>query len=326
MAAATCSMSARPRTSRSASRLCAADRPRYPHRAHDRADPHAGIRRHPHRDRGAAARSQPDQAAAAALQRHAARRQIVSLYPDHLGSLGAANPETSRRALAAGPVLRPVRLGVGGQPHRQRLAARVSVALVQRSVLRKPHPAVFALSDQALLGAVHQGDRVPRLCGAGARGQCVPVRPQQDGQGPARRGHGESVHGARLRARRDLSRPSRGAVGDPIAAGHQSAHRRGGRRLCRASAGRLHLRRSVLLPHRAELGQPRLFSQGRQIARAGRSAVGVPGAVLRRQAAAAPDPDLARHRGPRRCSPRRSPPRAATRSKSRCRSAARRRI
>ncbi len=32
----------------------------------------------PHRDRGAAARSQSDQAAAAALQRAAARRQVVS--------------------------------------------------------------------------------------------------------------------------------------------------------------------------------------------------------------------------------------------------------
>ena len=119
-----------------------------------------------------------------------------------------------------------------------------------------------------------------RLCGAGARGQRVPVRPQQVGQGRARRGNGEGVHGARFRARRDLPRSSRGAVGDPIAAGHQSAHRRGGRRLCRASAGRLHLRRSVLLPHRAELGQPRLFSQSRQIARAGRSAFGLPGAIL----------------------------------------------
>ena len=53
------------------------------------------------RDRGAAARSQPDQAVAAALQRATARRQIVSLYPDHGRSLGAADPQTSRRAIAA---------------------------------------------------------------------------------------------------------------------------------------------------------------------------------------------------------------------------------
>ena len=40
-----------------------------------------GVRRHPHRDRGAAARSQPDQALAAALQRADAGRQVVPLHP-----------------------------------------------------------------------------------------------------------------------------------------------------------------------------------------------------------------------------------------------------
>ena len=49
------------------------------------------------RDRGAAARSQFDQAAEAALQRAAARRQVVSLYPDHQGPPGAANLQASRR-------------------------------------------------------------------------------------------------------------------------------------------------------------------------------------------------------------------------------------
>ena len=74
--------------------------------------------------------------------------------------------------------------------------------------------------------------------------------------------------------------------------------RRGSRRLCRASAGRLFLRRGVLFPHRAELGQPRLFSAGRPLAGAGGNPLRVPGAILRRQAAAAPDPDLASDRGP----------------------------
>ena len=50
------------------------------------------------RDRGAAARGQSDQAAASALQRAAARRQVVSLYPDHRRPLGAADPQASRRA------------------------------------------------------------------------------------------------------------------------------------------------------------------------------------------------------------------------------------
>src|SRR4029077_9458241 len=50
-----------------------------------------------------------------------------------------------------------------------------------------------------------------------------------------------------------------GAVGDPGAAGHQSARCRGCRRVRRAPAGRLLVRRGVLLPHRTELGQPRLL-------------------------------------------------------------------
>ena len=58
----------------------------------------AGIRLDRDRDRGAAARSQPDQAAAPALQRAAARRQVVPLYPDHRRPLGAADPQASRRA------------------------------------------------------------------------------------------------------------------------------------------------------------------------------------------------------------------------------------
>ena len=66
-----------------------------------------------------------------------------------------------------------------------------------------------------------------------------------------------------------------------------------------APGRRLHLRRGVLLPHRPELGQPRLFPQGRPLARAGRGAGRVPGAVLRRQAVPALRLPLARHRGSR---------------------------
>ena len=83
--------------------LLCARRPRRcrPHRAHDRRDRDGGVRLDPHRDRGAAARSQPHQAAAAALQRAAARRQVVSLHPDHRRPLGAADLQASRRASPA---------------------------------------------------------------------------------------------------------------------------------------------------------------------------------------------------------------------------------
>ena len=54
--------------------------------------------------------------------------------------------------------------------------------------------------------------------------------------------NGQSVHRARFRTRRDLSRSSVGALRDPVAPGHQSAEHRGSRRLRRASGRRLFLR------------------------------------------------------------------------------------
>ena len=62
--------------------LRAAGGPHQPHRPHDRGDRVDGVRHGPHRGRGAAARSQPDQALPPALQRAAARRQVVPLHPD----------------------------------------------------------------------------------------------------------------------------------------------------------------------------------------------------------------------------------------------------
>ena len=90
-----------------------------------------------------------------------------------------------------------------------------------------------------------------------------------------------------------------------VDAGHQSAQRRGGRRVRHPSGGRLQLHRGVLLPHRAELGQPRLFPEGRPLARAGRGAGRVPRAVLRRQAVPALHLALARRSRSARCWPRR---------------------
>ena len=92
---------------------------------------------------------------------------------------------------------------------------------------------------------------------------------------------------------------SGGAVGGHVAPGHQSAQRRGSRRVRRAPGRRLQLRRGVLLPHRAELGQPRLFPESRPHVRPRRDFERVPGAVLRRQAAAAAHPGVARLRGAR---------------------------
>ena len=88
-------------------------------------------------------------------------------------SLGAADPQASRRAVAARALFRAVRLGRRGQPHHHGAAARVSGALLHRFVLRKPHPAVPALSNPALLGALHRRDRFSRLYRTGARGDAI---------------------------------------------------------------------------------------------------------------------------------------------------------
>ena len=77
------------------------------------------------------------------------------------------------------------RFGLGRQPHHQRAATRVPASVMQRSVLREPNAALPAASDQTLFGAVHQRDRFWRIRRAGARGERVPVRPQQGGQGRA---------------------------------------------------------------------------------------------------------------------------------------------
>ena len=120
---ALCRQGAQPEEARR--QLYAPRRAERPHRAHDPRHRDDGFRAHAHRDRGAAARGQPHQAAAPALQRAAARRQVVPLHPDRRGSRGAGDHEASRRAAAEGQLFRAVRLGRRGRPHGQRAAEGV---------------------------------------------------------------------------------------------------------------------------------------------------------------------------------------------------------
>jgi excinuclease ABC subunit C len=66
-----------------------------------------GIRHHGDGIRGAAARSQPHQAAAPALQRAPARRQVPALHPRHRGRARAAADQASRRAQPQGRYFGP---------------------------------------------------------------------------------------------------------------------------------------------------------------------------------------------------------------------------
>ena len=141
--------------------LRARPRPFQPHHKDDRPDGEHGIRHHAHRDRGAAARGQSDQAPQAALQRADARRQVVPLYPDHRRPRGAGHLQASRRALAQGRLFRPLRLRRRGRPHHQCAAARLPAQDLHRQRLREPDaaPPMPALPDQALFRPLHRRDR-----------------------------------------------------------------------------------------------------------------------------------------------------------------------
>ncbi len=138
--------------------LCTADRPCVAHRAHGGGDVGHRVRLHRDRDRSAAAGSQPDQAVAAALQRAAARRQVVSLYPHHRGRAAAPDLQAPRRAQPRRRLFRAVRRRQCGQPHHHRAGARVPDPLLLRHRVREPYPAMPAVPDQALLGALHRRD------------------------------------------------------------------------------------------------------------------------------------------------------------------------
>ena len=212
--------------------------------------------------------------------------------PQILKHRGARNRE--------GPLLRPVRLGRGGEPHHHRAAARVPAALLLRRLLREPHAAVPAAPDQALLGAVHARDRIRRLSGAGARGEGVPVRQEPRGEGGARRRDGEGV------GRRSISSaPPSTATASP-----RSRRCRRSRASTRASTEEA----DVFAVHQdggficvevfffrtgQNWGNRAYFPKADRTLRSGRGAGRVPRAVLRRQAGAGADPGLARDRGPR---------------------------
>ena len=80
----------------------------------------------------------------------------------HRTSGGPAR-QASRRAHPARRLFRPLRQRGRGVSHAQRVAAGVSSAHLLRQFLPQSNAALPALSDQALLGAVHRRDRARRL-------------------------------------------------------------------------------------------------------------------------------------------------------------------
>ena len=140
---------------------------------------------------------QPDQAPDAALQRAAARRQVVSLYPsDRRPRLPAAH-QVPRRARQGRRLFRPLRLGRRGQPHaRSRCrrpsccaraatacsrAARGPACSTRSSAAARPASAASTSEDYAAL--VERGARLPRRPEPARCSSASPARWRQPSDG-----------------------------------------------------------------------------------------------------------------------------------------------
>ena len=156
---------------------------------------------HRQRGRGAAAREQPDQALQAALQRPAARRQVVPLYRHPPATPMAAARQAPRRARQAGNEY----FG----PFASATAVNRTLYALQRAFLLRScsdgvfvdaHPALPAVPDQALHRALRRPHRQAGIRRHRRRGARLPRRPQPRGPAGARRAHGEGRDRARFRA------------------------------------------------------------------------------------------------------------------------------
>ena len=126
---------------------------------HDRRHGGDAVRHDGIGNRSAAARIQSHQAAEAPLQRLLSRRQILPEHPAARRSSVSAASEASRRQDDEGRLFRAVRVGRRGDAHPQRLAARVSFALLLGFGVRVAHAAVPAVPDQALQRALRRTRR-----------------------------------------------------------------------------------------------------------------------------------------------------------------------
>jgi hypothetical protein len=121
-------------------------------------DPVDDHRHHQFRGRGAAARSAADQALSPALQRAAARRQIVPVHPAARRSRLSADHQASRRARAKGNYYGPF-ASAGSVNTTINALQKLFLLRAAPTAFFAARPALPALPDQALLGALRRADR-----------------------------------------------------------------------------------------------------------------------------------------------------------------------
>ncbi len=254
---------------------------------------------HEHRDRGAPPRTEPHQAAQAAVQRAAAGRQVLPQHPYRRRPRLSRHRQAPRRPARPGPLLRPLRLRRRREPHAQPAPEGVPAPHLHGLGLRIPHPPLPPPPDQALLRPLRRTHRRGRLRRHHRRRRPLPRRPQHRRPEVPCPGHATGLRSHGVRARRRPARPHPRA--DPGAGRprHQSRDGGRGRRRRPPPRRRPGLRAGVLLPRAPELGQPRLLPPHRLRRRTRGAAGGLPRPVLLHQGAAEAHPPLRPRGGPR---------------------------
>ena len=244
---ATCSTSARrsrcgracARTSRRAAATAA---PRSAARARDRR-PRGD--RHRQRGRGAAPRAEPRQAPPAAVQRAAARRQVVPVHRRHGRGRVPARHVHARAAPPRRPLLRPVREREEGARDARRAQPRLPVPAVRGPeagpALRDPVPRLPHRALPRALRRLHLEGGLPR---DHRRRDQLPLRRHADDRARARAADARGGRRRALRGRGALPQPAvrdpapgRAAGGRPARDRHDRRDRHRGRRRPGGRAG-----------------------------------------------------------------------------------------
>ena len=164
--------------------------------------------RHAHGGRGAAPRAEPRQAAPAAVQHQAPRRQVVPVHRGDADGRVPARDVHTRAAPSRDALLRPVREREEGARDARRAEPRVPLPPVRGpasgTALRDPVP---RLPHRPLLRSLHRRDLEGRLRRRDRRRHRLPVGRHADDPGRARGAHARGRSRGALRGGGAVPKP-----------------------------------------------------------------------------------------------------------------------